>query len=183
MSDINYIFKVSVVGDGRVGKTSLIRRFTKSSFEKEYIKSIGAQLSAYIKEIEGDKIKLLFWDIAGQDSFHFLRPAFFKNSKAAIIVSSLEENRLGRKSFDHISDWHEEIIKYCGNIPIVFFANKVDLVDENSLNHSNFETIINDNNYLGHYITSALTGKGVIEAFSAIIEDLYHKHKSLPAEI
>ncbi|MFW9894475.1 MAG: Rab family GTPase [Candidatus Thorarchaeota archaeon] len=183
MNDINYIFKIAVVGDGRVGKTSLIKRFTKSSFEKEYIKTIGAQLSAYIKEIEGERIKLLFWDIAGQDSFHFMRPAFFKNSKAAIIVSSLEENRLGRKSFDHIPDWHEEIKKYCGNIPIIFFANKVDLVDENSLNHSDFETLIKENNYLGYYITSALTGNRVIEAFSAIIEDLYHRYKSLPAEI
>ncbi|MHA1931010.1 MAG: hypothetical protein ACW96X_00630, partial [Promethearchaeota archaeon] len=56
MSDINYVFKVAVAGDGRVGKTTLIKRYTQSTFEKEYIKSIGAQLSTYIKEINGDKI-------------------------------------------------------------------------------------------------------------------------------
>jgi len=58
MNDINYLFKISVVGDGRVGKTSLIKKFTQSSFEKEYIKTIGAQLSAYVEEIDGDKIRV-----------------------------------------------------------------------------------------------------------------------------
>ena len=183
MNEINYIFKVSVVGDGRVGKTSLIKKFTQSSFEKEYIKTIGAQLSVYLEEIDGEKIKLLFWDIAGQNSFNFLRPSFFNNSKAAIIVYSLEENKLGKESFNNISTWYEEIIKYCGNIPIILFANKVDLVEESNLNFSNIQTLTNKNDFLEYYITSAKTGKGVIKAFSAIIENLYYKFRSLPAEL
>ncbi len=183
MNEINYIFKVSVVGDGRVGKTSLIKKFTQSSFEKEYIKTIGAQLSVYLEEIDGEKIKLLFWDIAGQNSFNFLRPSFFNNSKAAIIVYSLEENKLGKESFNNISTWHEEIIKYCGNIPIILFANKVDLVEESNLNFSNIQTLTNKNDFLEYYITSAKTGKGVIKAFSAIIENLYYKFRSLSAEL
>ncbi len=183
MKDINYIFKVAVVGDGRVGKTSLIKMFTQNSFEKEYIKTIGAQLSTYIGDIDEEIIKLLFWDIAGQDSFHFLRPSFFNNSKAAVIVYSLEENKLGRESFKHIQDWYEDITKYCGIIPIVVFANKVDLVDESDLDTSEIQGIINENNFLGSYITSAKTGKGVIEAFNAIIKNLYLKFKSLSAEL
>ena len=171
--------KIAFLGEGGVGKSTILRLLTDKRLNKTYRPTIGVNFGS----LKVNEYDVALWDIAGQDSFHFLRPAFFKNSKAAIIVSSLEDNRLGRKSFDHISDWHEEIKKYCGNIPIIFFANKVDLIDENSLNHSEFETIINDNNYLGYYITSALTGKGVIEAFSAIIESLYHRHKSLPAEI
>lgn len=183
MKDINFIFKVAVVGDGRVGKTSLIKMFTQNSFEKEYIKTIGAQLSTYIGDIDEEIIKLLFWDIAGQDSFHFLRPSFFNNSKAAVIVYSLEENKLGRESFKHIQDWYEDITKYCGIIPIVVFANKVDLVDESDLDISEIQDIVNENNFIGSYITSAKTGKGVIEAFNAIIKNLYLKFKSLSAEL
>jgi len=74
-------------------------------------------------------------------------------------------------------------MKYCGNIPIVLFANKVDLVDDSNLNLSDIQTIINKNDFLGHYITSAKTGKGVIKAFSAIIENLFYKFRSLPAEL
>jgi len=71
-----FTFKVTVIGDGAVGKTSLIRKFTQGNFQEEYIQTIGAQFSKYTEEIKGDKCKLFFWDIAGQDTFHFLRPAF-----------------------------------------------------------------------------------------------------------
>jgi len=183
MNDISFIFKITVIGDGRVGKTSLIQKFTQSYFREDYIKTIGAQLSIYVKEINGDKIKLQFWDIAGQDSFHFLRPSFFKKSKAAIIVYSLEENKLGEESFNHIPDWYKEIVKYCGNVPIILFANKVDLVDEDNIDDSDIQEIVNKNNFLGYYITSAKTGSGVIEAFNAIIKELYNKFKPLSAEL
>jgi len=176
-------FKVAVIGDGRVGKTSLIKKFTQGSFKKDYVKTIGAQFSVYDKKINEDKIRLLFWDIAGQDNFHFLRPNFFKNSRAAIIVYSLEENNLGKDSFDHVLTWHNDITKFCGDIPIVIFGNKIDLVDADKLDKTKIQDLMKNNNFFGHYITSAKTGKGVIEAFNAIIETLYSKSISLSAEL
>ncbi|MFW9829992.1 MAG: GTP-binding protein, partial [Candidatus Thorarchaeota archaeon] len=95
MDEIKLVFKITIIGDGGVGKTSLIRRFTESSFNKDYIKTIGAQFSVYNKQIENVNIRLLFWDIAGQDEFSFLKPSFFKNSNASIIVYSVEETKLG----------------------------------------------------------------------------------------
>ena len=101
-----FIFKIIAVGDGTTGKTSIIRRYVHEEFNAKYIKTIGAQFSIYDKEINKDKIRLLFWDIAGQDNFNFARPSFFKNSRAAIIVTSLEENDLGKESFNNISKWY-----------------------------------------------------------------------------
>jgi small GTP-binding protein len=170
-------FKITVIGDGRVGKTSLIKKFTKGTFERDYIKTIGAQFTVYDREIHGDKITLIFWDIAGQDEFNFARPSFFKNSQAAIVVYSLEENELGADSYDHIEDWHKDVIQFCGDIPVVIFANKVDLIDEKNIDKSNIQEIIDKRNLLGYFITSAKTGKGVIEAFNALINDLYKKIK------
>jgi small GTP-binding protein len=176
-------FKVTVIGDGKVGKTSLIRKFTQGSFKKDYVKTIGAQFSVYDDKINGDKIRLLFWDVAGQDQFHFLRPNFFKNSRAAIIVYSLEDNNFGKDSYNHISNWQEEITKFCGDIPIVIFGNKVDLIDGSKLDNSKTQELVEENNFLGHYITSAQTGEGVVDAFNAIIETLYSKFKGLSAEL
>ncbi len=176
-------FKISVVGNGLVGKTSLIKKFTQGSFRMDYVKTIGAQFSLYDKLIEGDKIRLILWDIAGQDDFTSIRPSFFKNSKIAIIVYSLEENKLGEESFKHISDWRDEIIEHCGNIPIVIFANKADLIDEDNLANFNNQQMFNEKKYLGFYITSAKTGKGVHEAFNAIIDKLYHDVRALSAEL
>jgi small GTP-binding protein len=171
-------FKITVVGDGAVGKTSLIQKFTNDTFKTEYIKTIGAQFSVFDKQIDGNKIKLLFWDIAGQDDFNFLRPSFFKNSVAAIIVYSLEENELGEESFKHIHNWAKDIKEYCGDIPVVIFGNKVDLIDEINLDKSEVLEFIEENNYLGYYVTSAKTGKGVINAFNVIFDELYNKFKS-----
>ena len=182
-SGSKFTFKITVIGNGRVGKTTLIQKFTQGSFKEDYIRTIGAQFSIYEKEIDGDKIRLLFWDIAGQDEFNFARPSFFKNSRAAIIVYSLEENDLGVKSFQHIPNWHEDIIQFCGNIPVVLFANKVDLVDENNLDHSNIQRAVNELDFLGYYITSAKTEQGVIEAFNFIIDKLYEDNKELLAEL
>lgn len=173
-------FKITVVGDGGVGKTSLIQKFTNNTFKKEYIKTIGAQFSVFDKEIEEDKVKLLFWDIAGQDDFNFLRPAFFKNSQSAIIVYSLEENQLGEDSFEHIQNWVKDIYSYCGEIPVVVFANKADLVAEQKLDTSKLAELVKKNNFLGYFTTSAKTGQGVIEAFNTIIDNLYLKYKDIP---
>jgi small GTP-binding protein len=175
-------FKITFVGDGGVGKTSLIMRYTRSPFKLDYVETIGAQFSVYEKEFEKDKVRALFWDIAGQDSFHFLRPNFFRNSEAVIIVYSLEDNNLGKESFEHISAWHDDIIRFAGNIPIFIWANKVDLTDESKLNDSEIQEFIKMKSVQGYYITSAKTGKGINEAFDTIIEHLYKKYKILPVE-
>ena len=176
-------FKVVVIGDGSVGKTSLIEKFTKGTFQKEYIKTIGAQFSKFDAEIGGDTIELLFWDIAGQDDFLFLRPSFYRDSRAAIIVYSLEENDLGKRSFKHITDWHEDIRKYCGDIPIVVFANKFDLIEENNLDKTNIQEVVKERAFLGYFLTSAKTGQGVYEAFNVIINKQYSKYKALSSEL
>lgn len=178
-----FVFKITVIGDGMVGKTSLIKKFTQGSFQTNYIRTIGAQFSKYTQNIEGDTCTLYFWDIAGQDEFFFLRPSFYQESRAAIIVYSLEDNQLGKDSFKHISNWHNDIKKFCGKIPIILLGNKADLIDKNILNESKVLKLIRKREFLGYFITSALTGEGVTEAFQAIIDELYYKHKKLSLEL
>ncbi len=172
----SFLFKVSVIGDGRVGKTSLIRRFTKGNFDTNYAITIGAQFSEYKREIQGNKITLFFWDIAGQDCFHFVRPSFYAKSHAAIIVYSLEKNELGKQSYEDTLNWHREVKQFCGDIPIVLFANKVDLIDKNNLNNAKIKNLVDDLNLWDYYITSAKSGQGVHHAFNGIIEKLYYQN-------
>ena len=172
----DFVFKITVIGDGGVGKTSLIKKYTKGSFKKEYIKTLGAQFSKYDEKIENSAVKLFFWDIAGQKEFSFMRPTFYKGSKAAIIVFSLAPDEID-DSFKHISEWHEDIKKYCGDIPIVLFGNKMDLVNDEELDENNVKEIVDKRDFLGYYKTSAKTGNGVYKAFQAIIKDLYEKYK------
>jgi small GTP-binding protein len=179
MNDKNqkFSFKITVIGDGGVGKTSLIRKFTQDTFSEDYIKTIGAQFSKLTKIINGDLIKIIFWDIAGQNDLTFLRPSFYRNSKAAIIVYSLEENELGKESIENARKWSEDVQHFCGAIPLIVFANKVDLVNENAVKQDLIQDKMKNYNFLGLYITSAKTGQGVVLAFERIIEELYHKFK------
>jgi small GTP-binding protein len=174
-----YRFKITIIGDGGVGKTSLIKKFTKGKFEKDYIKTIGAQFSMYDKKIDKDLIKLIFWDIAGQDDFRFLHPLFYKESMAGIIVCSLEENKLGEESFTHIEDWYNKLREFCGDIPVVLFANKVDLINNTDRDKIIIDEFVDQYDILDYFITSAKTGEGVVEAFNSIIKELYYKIKDL----
>lgn len=169
-----FVFKITVIGDGAVGKTSLIKKYTQGSFQKDYIKTLGAQFSKYDEEINGENCKLFFWDIAGQDEWNFMRPTFYKGSKAAIIVFSHTDD----KSFEHIPTWHDDIKKYCGEIPIVLFGNKLDLVNEDELDDEKVEDLVDKRDFLNYFKTSAKTGTGVYKGFQAIIKELYNKYKS-----
>jgi small GTP-binding protein len=171
-----YRFKIVLVGDGAVGKTSLIKKFTKGTFAKDYVKTIGAQFSRYNKKFDGNVIRLVFWDIAGQDNFNFLKHLFYKEVKAAIIVYSLETNELGKKSFAHITNWYEELKNYCGIIPVVIFANKVDLIDLPNFDSSDVKNLVKQNKFLNFFLTSAKTGQGVVDAFNEIINTLYRMY-------
>jgi len=172
VSTEDFIFKVTVIGDGQVGKTSLIRRYTQASFQKQYIKTIGAQFSTYSDELDGLTCKLSLWDIAGQDDHFFLRPVFYKGTSCAIIVFSLEDNDHGKESFKRVHIWQTEIKKFCGDIPIVLFGNKVDLVDEDALDDEMVLKEVQKRGLLGYYKTSAKTGENVGEAFKNIIREL-----------
>lgn len=170
-------FKIIVVGDIKVGKTSLIEQYTQDSFNKDYVKTIGAQYTVYEKELEGDKTTCIFWDIAGSDDYHFIHTQFFKNSQAAIIVYSLGNDDLDKDSLNQISIWYDEISKYCIDIPIIVIANKTDLVDETKLDYSPIQEFVNENKLLGFFITSVKNDQGINKAFDTIIEALYNKFK------
>ena len=172
-----FSFKITVVGDGGVGKTSLIRKFTQDSFSEDYIKTIGAQFSKLTKILNEDIINIIFWDIAGQNDLTFLRPSFYRNSNAAIIVYSLEDNELGKESIENIGKWSDDVQHFCGAIPLMIFANKVDLIKENAIKQDLIQEKMKKYNFLGLYLTSAKTGYGVTLAFEKIIEELYQEFK------
>lgn len=105
----------------------------------------------------------------------FMRPTFYKGSKAAIIVFSQDPEE--QESFEHVVHWHDDIKKFCGDLPIVLFGNKIDLINEEKLDDKKVTDLVKKRKFLGYYKTSAKTGTGVYEAFQAIIKELYNKYK------
>ena len=179
MSDA-FKFKITVVGDAAVGKTSLIKRYITNTFEKDYITTLGMQFSKYEELVEGEKVELLIWDLAGQESFNTLRDRFYKGSSGAIVVFSLSPEEL--ETYDHAAKWLSDIKEECGRIPILLFGNKADTVDQNALATPNYATsdvhvkkFANDQKVFEYYKTSALTGQNVNEAFQVLVFKLYQR--------
>jgi small GTP-binding protein len=170
----DFVFKVCLLGDGSVGKTSLIDQFTSGKFNQDYIQTLGAQFSSY-EAILGDandvRARLFFWDLAGQEEYRFMRQIFYQGAKAVILVYDLFKP----ETVETTVSWHEDITKFCGPLPTVVFANKVDLIDEGAYDSSRIEQIVADRSILGWHMTSAKTGKCVQDAFNSIIKILVDK--------
>lgn len=120
-------FKVVVIGDGNVGKTSLLRRFVRGDFVEEYRRTIGAEYmekDVFLRSDGGNRTaKLLLWDTAGQEMFSPLTPSYFHQSSAAIVCFSTVD----RESFAHVVNWVAQVEQVCGPITIVLCQTKFDL--------------------------------------------------------
>lgn len=172
--------KIIVIGAPAVGKTSLVRKYTKGEFQKEYISTLGAQFSRYEEMINNNRIELIIWDIAGQETFEMMRKKFYIGSSAGIVVFSHAPEESG--SVPEIEKWMNELRSNCGEIPVILFGNKIDLIDVNELeindnllgSNSNIEQLIKKHGFMGYYKTSALTGEGVNEAFQSLVRKLFY---------
>lgn len=120
--------KVILVGNGMVGKTSMITRFARGVVTENYKKTIGTDFME--KDITlrstSETIKLLLWDTAGQEMFSSLTRAYYKGSGAVVYVFSTTD----RESFLEIERWKEKVEAECGEICSVLVQNKIDLLDQ-----------------------------------------------------
>ncbi len=170
---LKFRFKLSVVGDGNVGKTTLIIRYTEKRFRESYIPTIGVQWTKKELIYDGAQVNLILWDVAGQNKFREVRSRFYAGSNAAIIVFDVT-NLI---SFDHVENWYYELKRYCGDIPFLLLGNKIDLVDERIVTTDIIEPITKKLN-LPYFETSAKTGENVIDMFNLIIKKI--KNSDIP---
>ncbi|GAG02762.1 unnamed protein product, partial [marine sediment metagenome] len=106
MSAKNYILKICVVGDGSVGKTSMVLRYSEKRFQERYIMTIGSNFALKKLTINDDTtVKLQIWDLAGQQHFNFVRPPFYRGASGVIYVFDITR----RQSFDGLFNWQKEV--------------------------------------------------------------------------
>jgi small GTP-binding protein len=120
--------KVIVVGDGNVGKTSMLRRFVKGEFTDQYKKTIGAEFmekSVFVKS-RNETVTLMLWDTAGQEVFNALTAQYYRGAGAAIIAFSTTD----RDSFMNVEKWKSKVESQCGAITMLLCQTKMDLGDQ-----------------------------------------------------
>ncbi|MHA2352210.1 MAG: Rab family GTPase [Candidatus Thorarchaeota archaeon] len=166
----DYMRKVVMIGAGGSGKTALVNRFLTHKFSEEYIVTIGSQFAVKTVEIEAANgrsvvVKLLVWDLAGQQRFDFIRGSYYRGSKGALLVFDTTR----KSTYLELPKWIKETEDSLGErIPIILLANKVDLVEHRVITREMGEQFVREHNLTGYLETSALSGQNVEEAFNIL---------------
>jgi GTP-binding nuclear protein Ran len=118
-------FKLVLVGDGGVGKTTLVKRHLTGEFEKKYIPTLGVEVHPLPFDTNVGRLAFNVWDTAGQEKFGGLRDGYYIQGQCAIIMFDVTS----RITYKNVPNWHRDIVRVCENIPIVLVGNKVDVKD------------------------------------------------------
>jgi len=163
-----YLFKVCFLGEGKVGKTSLVSRFVYDSFSQDYLKTLGTNIHVKHVQVKNLTVKLVIWDIAGQQGFRNLRRAYYQNAAGAFFVFDTTKP----ETLDTIDDWLNVLYEVNSKIPVILIENKIDL--PSNTNPENVKKVVEKYD-LEYVRASAKNAIGVEEAFQKLVERILEK--------
>ncbi len=170
-TETHFVFKVLLLGDGAVGKTSLISMFTKGFIKQDYKMTIGVDIMAKTVKVDDKIAKLSIWDLAGQQRFKAIRSAFYGGVAGALLVFDLTR----ALTFKNLVNWLQELYQF-GNpeCPTILIGNKCDLVELRDVRQEDIDWFVSE---IGsEYIqTSAKTGENVEKAFISLTRKMIEK--------
>lgn len=174
-SDIpNPSYKVVVLGDSSVGKTSLVHRFTTDQFNTSLANTIGAAFITkdYDSKTSERTIRFEIWDTAGQERYRSLTPMYYRNSRVALVCYDLTDIE---DSFPKGKYWIDQLklnndSSDEDNIRIILVGTKSDLAGP--VNSRIVNEFIEANSDIDHFVTSSKTGEGVTLIFDNIIDKI-----------
>lgn len=118
-------FKIILVGDGGVGKTTFVKRHVSGEFEKRYVPTIGVEVHPMLFHTNYGPMCFNMWDTAGQEKFGGLRDGYYIQGNGGILMFDVT----ARVTYKNVPNWHRDLTRVCENIPIVLVGNKVDIKD------------------------------------------------------
>ena len=162
----DYLFKVVLVGDAEVGKTSLTTRFAYGTFTDGYISTLGVDFIVKSLPLNNYIVKLQAWDTAGQERYAGVRPIYYRGARGALLVFDITV----RQSFVNVDKWLEQIHKFSGpDVPILLVGNKIDLLESRVVTSDELRVYASQKG-MQYFETSAKTDYGVNEVFHKLAE-------------
>ena len=163
-----YNFKILLIGDSSVGKTSILNSFTNGSFDLDIKNTIGVGVKTKHLKVKDKDTRLLIFDTAGQERFRTLTSGFYRGGHGILMVYDMTS----RESFDNLKYWMKEIIQYSTNDPvIILISNKSDLKEKRTV--SSLEGLSYAREQGAMYIeVSAKSNQGVKQAFDELLQKI-----------
>lgn len=165
-------FKVILLGDTGVGKTSIIIRKMQKTFSFQMTPTVGASHIKSVVELDGkESVELKIWDTAGQEQFTSLVPMFARNTDVCIIVASITDPA----SIEHIETWKERLYDAGERPPIFYAINKIDLDFADSDSRHEVDKLKEQlsQKYQNLFFVSAKNGTDIETLFEAVALDVY----------
>jgi Ras-related protein Rab-1A len=157
-------FKILIIGDSAVGKTSILLKYLDNFFPQEHIATIGVEFRTKTLIKEKFKINLNIWDTAGQERFKSLTKSFFSGATGVVFVYDITR----RESFDGVKSWIKDFEDY-GKYDRVLCGNKVDLEKKREVNFDELK-LYGMKKKIEVMETSAKTGINLNEAFDKLVD-------------
>ena len=165
-----YSFKVVIVGETGVGKTSILKRELNNEFSEKYTPTLSLEHNYKNYSINETTICLHLWDICGQNVIQSLIKTFLRASLCAFLVFSIDDI----KSFEKLSNWILEIKDNCSdNIILFLIGNKKDKLSERKVSFTQINNFIKEEKITKYFEISALNNDGVDEVFKQTLIYLY----------
>ncbi|KAL0208216.1 hypothetical protein P9112_010803 [Eukaryota sp. TZLM1-RC] len=163
-------FKIVIIGDSEVGKSSLLKRFCDADFDEHESVTIGIDFRAKTINIDGKNVPLTIYDTAGQCRFRTLCASFYRSSDGILLVYDVTK----RSSFVSLKGWLDEVERYLGEESphIMTVGNKIDKESQREVDTEQGKTFAREHNSL-FVETSAREGEGVDQAFEELVRKIF----------
>ena len=158
-------YKIVIIGDQHVGKTSILSRYKYEVVETAYAPTVGIDFLTKNVFLEDTTIRLIMWDTAGQERFKSLIPSYLKNANCIILTYDISN----KATFTSLNKWYTDSKEYVNeNTLFVICGNKIDL--KRAVTKKEVEDFSNEKNIPIFVEVSALTGEGINELFHSIVK-------------
>lgn len=165
MTDYDYTFKVMMLGDSSVPKTSLTIRYITGFYTEDLKLTIGVDFYSKTVSFEGKKAKIQIWDFGGEERFRFLLSQYCRGADSAIFLYDITN----RFTLEHFPEWLQVVRENAGEIPIILAGTNLDLESFREIPYSEGLQVSRDYNLDGFIEVSHKTGINVNELFDMVL--------------
>ena len=162
--EYDFIFKVLILGNSDVGKSSLILRYVDQVWSDSFVPTIGVDFKVKTLELDHKNIKMQIWDTAGQERFRNVISSYFRGSHGILLLYDITN----KDSFKNLENWLTEIEKNASqNVLKILIGNKNDLENDRDIKYEEGQAFANRNG-MQFIETSAKMNTNVNEAFETL---------------